>query len=208
MNHKAICPVGVNGSWPFAVCFLLVSGAIARADDLDTIGVTLLRLTQPGLTGAGVKGAQPEAGSPTWEVNPASPNQPLSLFTYWSSSGTDTNFPNALGSESGHADEVGGLFYGLGSGVATNVEHLDNYAAGYFYNTLISSKTVIAAKVVNQSFIFTTVTTLQQQSYDSAYDNYIVQYNTLFASGAGNGGAGETPPPPPQTPCAGAATAD
>jgi hypothetical protein len=52
--------------------------------------------------------------------------------------------------------------------------------------------------VVNQSFIFlnsdyTPVPTNEQLAIDSAYDNYAAQYNTLFVSGVGNGGAVNPP---------------
>ena len=69
-----------------------------------------------------------------WQVNPAAVGQSSSLFTYISSGGSDEHFPERLGSESGHADSVGGIFYGWGSGVATNVAHVDNYEANDFFN--------------------------------------------------------------------------
>src|SRR5438105_868084 len=112
MKSTSVHPFGSSRKLKFLTGFLLLlSGVAGWAGDLDTIGVTLLRLTDPTLTGVGVKGAQAEAGSPAWEVNPAAVGQPESLFTYWSSAGSDTSFPNPLGSESGHADEVGYLFY-------------------------------------------------------------------------------------------------
>ena len=66
---------------------LLFAGA-AHASNLDAIGVTALRELVPSLTGTGVLVAQPEAGSPAWEVNPATTGLPASLFTWLSSGGS------------------------------------------------------------------------------------------------------------------------
>ena len=43
-------------------------------------------------------------------------------------------------------------------------------------------------RVVNQSFTFGAVAASEQESIDSAYDNYAAQYNTLFVSAACNYG--------------------
>jgi len=156
---------------------------------VDTIGLAPLRALAPGLVGTGVSVAQPEAGSPAWEVNPAAVAQPQSLFTWISSTGTAAIFPNTIGLESGHADAVAGFFYGAPGGVAPDVAHVDNYEAGYFYNSLIHHQTAIAAKVVNQSFIFGG----EDPAVDRDYDAYAARYNTLFVSGAGNGGSVSSP---------------
>lgn len=185
-----------------------------RADQLDTIGVTLLRAVTTNVDGTGIRVAQPEAGAPTFEVNPAISwvQQPVNRFTYITSSGITNNFPNAMGSESGHADEVASNFYGLPAGVATNILHVDNYDANYFIRVseqIIGSTTNYSASlpatnindaVVNQSFIFTdasgnSVPTNEQKAMDSTYDNYAAQYNTLFVSGAGNGSPPRVSPP-------------
>lgn len=168
----------------------------SRAQDLNMIGLTLLRTVTTNINGAGINVAQPEAAAPTFEVNPTAVNQPASLFlTYTSASGTATNFPNSVGSESGHANGVGGYFYGLSGGVATNVAHVDNYDAGYFYYNIITPliPPSINDPVVNQSFIFCNPdwsheSVSMEQNIDSQYDDYAAQYNTLFVSGAGNGG--------------------
>jgi hypothetical protein len=199
-----------------AFIFAGLVGVTVRAQDLDTIGVTLLRTVTTNLDGAGIRVAQPEGydnGTTNWEVNPTNiyGQQPVSLFTYTSSLGSTTNFPNGLNAESGHADAVAGNFYGMPWGVATNVAHVDNYDAYYFVNisTLIIGlatnyvvmlpSTNINDRVVNQSFIAgyvpSDVPVAEQQAIDSAYDNYAVQYNTLFVSGVGNGG----PVNPPAT---------
>jgi hypothetical protein len=184
------------------------------ASNLDNIGATLLQTVTTNLNGAGIRVAQPEGydGSgnpPPWEVNPAAGvaavNQPTSLFTYRSSLGSSTAYPNSVGSESSHADIVAALFYGAPNGVATNVAHVDNYDANYFMQisyqvvsgttnwsvTLPSSN--INDRVVNQSFVLSTTDVSLQKAIDLAYDNYAAQYNTLFVSGVDNGG---TVPPP------------
>jgi hypothetical protein len=179
----------------------------ARAQNLDTIGVTLLQTVTTNLNGAGIRVAQPEANTDinpsdpsAFEVRPATVNQPAGLFTYISSSGSSTTFPNSVGNESGHADSVAGYFYGIPVGVATNVIHVDNYDADYFFNVIINTANPanINDPVVNQSFIFiesdgSHATVSDQQSIDSVYDNYAVQHNTLFVSGAGNGGTVNPP---------------
>jgi hypothetical protein len=168
----------------------------ARSQNLDQIGVTLLQTLATNLNGTGVRIAQAEADADgntndpsAFEVNPATVNQPASRFTYISAVGTATTFPNSVGNESGHADAVGGNYYGISSGVATNVVHMDNYDGDYFYNSVVAATLPqnINDRVVNQSFIFNDSTVSDQQTVDSAYDNYASQFNTLFVSGAGNG---------------------
>jgi hypothetical protein len=178
-----------------------------HASYLDTIGVTLLRTVTTNLNGAGVRVAQPEAGAPYFEVNPVTNTvaQPVSLFTYISSSGSTNGYPNSLGAESQHADNVASNFYGLPFGVATNVAHVDNFDANYFiqvsYSVIGSTTNWIATlpsyniddSVVNQSFIYTSPPIAVQQALDSAYDNYAAQYSTLFVSAVGNVGAVSPP---------------
>ena len=174
-------------------------GLPAPAQNLDQIGVTLLRAVTTNVNGSGIRVAQPEAmeaaGTTNFEVNPSAVGQSAGLFTYTSSNGSTNNFPNALGAESGHADGVAGNFYGMDGGVATNVAHMDNYDADYFYNNIISAAfpASINDPVVNQSFIFCNsdyshYPVSDEQLLDSQYDNYAVQYKTLFVSGAGNSG--------------------
>jgi hypothetical protein len=189
------------------------SVAALHSQNLDMIGVTLLRAVATNVDGSGIRVAQPEAGYDqvtNWEVNPGAVSQPLALFTYISANGSTTNFPNSLSSESGHADSVAGDFYGMSSGVATNVTHVDNYDANDFVQvsefdmplstnyTASLPATNINDPVVNQSFIFENddyshVSVGEQQAIDSAYDNYAAQYSTLFISGAGNGGVVNPP---------------
>jgi hypothetical protein len=170
----------------------------ARGDFQDDIGLRAMRATT-NLDGSGIRLAQPEAGygsATNWEVNPSAiwVLQPAGKFTYTSSSGTATNYPNAVGSDSGHAEfNVGGFCYGLPFGIATNLSHIDNYEANYFIDNIVVTLTPIAASLVNQSFADSD--TNLESVYDDAYDDYAAQYNTLFISGAGNGG----PVLPPST---------
>ena len=175
----------------FLLAFFFLGQMAARASNLDTIGVTLLQAVTTNINGAGIRVAQVEAGYETatnWQVNPSAGGigQPVSLFTYYSTSGSANNFPNAVGAESGHADAVAGNFYGVSGGVATNITHVDNYEANYFINFIVNAGTSIPARVVNQSF--TAGTTNNQSTYDQNYDWYAARYNTLFVSGIGNGG--------------------
>lgn len=182
-----------------AIVLALAFPRAAYAQVSSQIGLTILRATTTNLNGAGIRVAQAEAQTtnnpPTWEVNPAAVGQPVSLFTYISSAGSSTSYTNSLGVESGHANNVAKAFYGLSSGVVTNVAHVDNYEADDFYNDVVSAilPANINDPVVNQSFIFgsvpSQVTVAQQQQIDSDYDNYAAQFNTLFVSGAGNGGS-------------------
>ena len=116
-----------------------------HAQNLDTIGVTLLQMVTTNVNGTGIRVAQPEAGYDTatnWEVNPGASGvgQPVSLFTYYATNGSANNFPNAVGAESGHADVVAGYFYGIPGGVATNVMHVDNYEANYFIVYIVEAE--------------------------------------------------------------------
>ncbi len=181
----------------------LLAAPAARAANLDTVGVTLLRAVTTNLNGSGIRVAQPEATTSTngdyFEVSPVAVGVSSNWFHYVSDLGTATNFPNSVGYESGHADEVAQNFYGPG-GVATNIAHVDNWFADEFVKisgitigpvtnyTVTLPATNLDDPVINQSFILGTVPVALQQASDSSYDNYAAQYKTLFASGAGNGG--------------------
>jgi hypothetical protein len=188
-----------NGALVFS--FILFCDLAVRASSLDTIGVTLLRAFTTNVDGTGIRVAQPEAGLDTnnppmiWEINPATTGLPSNLFTYISSGGSSSAYPNSLGSESGHADAVAGNFYGISGGVATNIAHADNYEADYFYDDIIAATLPpnINDAVVNQSFTFGHVTAGSQQTVDSHYDGYAAQYKTLFVSAVNNGGAVSPP---------------
>ena len=166
---------------------LFLAGVLSlQAGDLDTIGVTVLNQVDPTLNGSGVEVAQPEAPYPNendFEVNPGSVSQPTSLFTYVSTNGTIvTGFPNSAGLESGHADTVGNNCYGITGGVATNVSHVDNYDAVYFFTNYIGNDLPLVnpARVVNQSFIFDPSDELLA---NTNYDNYAATNGAIFVSG-------------------------
>jgi hypothetical protein len=196
---------------------LLMDGFIpvARAQNLDQIGVTLLRAMMTNVDGSGIRVAQPEANTDgdtnhlsAFEVNPATPNFPAGRFSYYSAAGTSNSYPNSVGNESGHAGGVAQNFYGLtGTGIATNVAHVDNYDADFFItNYVFTLAPMPAASVVNQSFTFGSETTnlptptnylsvSDQQEIDLAYDDFATGYGVLFVSAVNNGG----PVSPPGT---------
>ena len=155
----------------------------------------------PGLNGAGVSVAQVEAdfAPDQFEVNPAAVNQPASLFTYTSDAGsvTGTPAPNIAGTESGHADGVGSIFYGNGTSYASGVKHVYNYEVNYFINNIITATNPpnIPAKVINQSFVATdnNGNDIEDPVLDQAYDNYIARYNKIIVSSAGNSGITASP---------------
>jgi Subtilase family len=180
-----------------AAILIFLAAFAGRASYLDTIGVTLLRAVTTNLDGAGIRVAQAEAQlqpPPTnaWEINPANVHQPTNLFTYLSADGSTNVYPNNLGTNSWHAEAVANAFYGMPYGVATNVAHVDNYEADYFFNDFIAAtiQPAIGDPVVNQSFVIgqepSQVSVSQQQTYDSDYDNYAANYGTLFISPADN----------------------
>jgi hypothetical protein len=170
-------------------------GATVRAQDLNMVGLNLLRAAvATNVDGTGVRVAQPEVGDngvfAEWEINPNTVGVATNLFTYTSSLGTTNSFPNAVGSESTHAHDVAGNFYGPSIGLATNVAHVDNYEANYFYTNFIAafSQANITDAVVNQSFTFGALSSGDQQTVDSQYDNYAAKFKTLFVSAVDNGG--------------------
>ncbi len=184
----------------FTLAGIFFIPAPAPAQILDQIGVTLLRAMTTNVDGSGIWVAQPEASAPTFEVKPDAVGQPINLFTYASAAGTATNYPNSVGTESGHADGVGANFYGMtGAGVATNVAHVDNFDANYFINVyVVSNLAVLTDAVVNQSFTFGNVTNniqtngvypipvSDQQGIDSVYDDYAAYFGTVFVSAVNN----------------------
>jgi len=188
-----IAPSVRNAVW-IAVCLLFACRTV-RAQYEGTIGLTILQATT-NLNGAGVRVGQPEAedSSPpnettNWEVNPATVGDPESLFTWYSNGLFNTNFPNSLGIESGHADAVGGFFYGP-SGTATNVAHVDNFEVNtyidyYVFENKNFSSTATDA-VVNQSYTFGYLDAADQEMVDTNFDNFQVKFNTLFVSAACN----------------------
>jgi hypothetical protein len=172
---------------------LFLAGVFSlQAGDLDTMGVTVLRQVDPTLNGSGVKVAQPEAPYPNdndFEVSPSFVGQPAGLFTYITTNGGSfSGFPNGGGVESSHADLVGANFYGVFLGVATNVSHVYNYPADYFFNFIINATPPpgIPARVVNLSYAYPAY---EESIVDPAFDDYAATNNTIFASAVGQGGA-------------------
>jgi hypothetical protein len=176
-----------------------VEAGTANAGTLDTIGLTLLRQVATNLNGAGLRIAQPEASlstnSPVFEVNPAVIGQPAGLITYTSADGTSTNYPNAVGAESGHANSVASLLFGRSNGVATNVAGVDNYDADYFIGTYVDTTVPPnpGVRVINQSFTYGEQPVALQQYLDTKFDNAAAAHNTLFISGADNSGIVKAP---------------
>ncbi|HTB83956.1 MAG TPA: S8 family serine peptidase [Candidatus Sulfotelmatobacter sp.] len=171
-------------------CLLPVLAPAQSIDQsLDQIGAKAFRAVTTNLDGTGIRVAQPEANTggsfPAFEASPAVVQQPTNLFTYYSDLGTATGFTNLIGAESGHADGVAGFFYGRPGGVATNVAHVDNYDADFFItNYIFNLAPAPPAMVVNQSFTFGALSVTDQQSVDSAYDDYEETFGTLFVSSA------------------------
>jgi hypothetical protein len=172
------------------IASILTSAAVASA--LDDMGVTALRAVTTNLNGSGITVGQSEASLTddlkTWEVNPANADQTASSFTYTSFGGTTNIFPNDLGVESSHGDDVGQAFYGIAGGVATNVARVDNSEADFYYSNYIANASLpgMGDSVVNQSFTFDPLSVTNQQQVDSEYDDYSVQNQTLFISAANN----------------------
>jgi hypothetical protein len=181
---------------PAILVAAFLSNCDVRAQNLDQIGATALSAVTTNLNGTGIFVAQPEAGLDTnnppmiWEVNSAAAGLPVNRFTYISSGGSSSAYPNSLGSESGHADAVAGIFYGLPDGVATNVARVDNFEADFFYTNYVANAalTGIGDSIVNRSFTFNVLSVSDQQQVDSQYDDYSVQNETLFVSAANNFG--------------------
>ena len=162
---------------------------------LDDIGLTALRTVATNVDGRGIRVAQVEVSGTSdnlsWEVNPDDVGQPIGLFTYTSSNGTAATYPNSIGTNWWHAENVGNDFYGQPNGVATNLLQVNIYEVNYFLNTyvLVPSPPNPDATVVNQSFSFgTSLTVSDQQVVDLYYDNAAAQNKTLFVSAVDNGG--------------------
>lgn len=188
----------------------LFSSSTGYAQVFTTIGLTPLRAITTNLDGSGVRVMQVEAQGTTmpprgdWEVNPGNYqiNLPVGKFTWFTTNTSSGTFPNSLGIDSGHADEVGGGFYGLPGGVSTNVSHIDNVEADNFYDMRVPMllNPDPAARIVNESFVDPTPT--NQVPADKYYDNYAAQFNVLFITGVGDGVAlGDTTYPLPPSTC-------
>jgi hypothetical protein len=157
----------------------------------DATGLSLLRSFAPELDGSGIRVAHPEgieqADTTRWQPAP-SIARPGTAFSYTSSNGTATTFPNSVGTASSHANSVASLFYGTASGFAPGVAAVDAFDADHFHPAIIQANTPIEARIVNQSFIFSTTSPAEQTTLNRAYDDYADRFNVLFFNGLGNGG--------------------
>ncbi|HEY3862600.1 MAG TPA: S8 family serine peptidase [Verrucomicrobiae bacterium] len=195
MRRTKISAIGFSLAGLFLACLPPAS----FGDDLVTMGVTLLRASQPSLTGAGIPVAQPEAlnsaSAPQFEVDNFADFvfQPESLFTWISTNGSTNVIPNNLGDESTHADQVATIFYGRDLGVAPGVAHVNNYEADYFYQYVVVDGAAMSSQVINQSFSFFAAPP-DEQPIDSAYDDYIYKYGSIFASAPNGNGNSVSPP--------------
>ena len=172
-----------------ALCFL---DSPAYSQVANLIGLNLLQASTTNLNGSGIPVAQVEADTSVhpdpsyFEVNPTNAVQAPGVFTYISASGGAAGFTNAVGLESGHADTVACCFYGINSGIATNVAHVFNYDATYYiYQVVGGGQPANGERIVNQSF--TLGTEGSQAQFDSMYDNFEENHNTLFVSAVGAG---------------------
>ncbi len=196
-NFSSHCRIAIPRRGIWFVLAWAAFAVLAYAGDLDTIGVTLLRQVDPTLKGNSVRVAHTEGvistnQPPQFEVSPAAVGQPASLFTWISSNGTASTFPNTVGTESAHSDAVANNYYGATNGPAPQVSHVDNYEANYFVNNIIASplQPSIPGRVVNQSFVFSAGDDAIVNPY---YDSYAARYGTIFSSGVGNGGTVAAP---------------
>jgi len=185
----------LKGYFALICVWAAFSCAATRAQDLGMVGINLLREVGTNLNGSGVRVGQPEADNSStndWEINPNTVMEPTNLFTWYSNGVSKTTFPNSLGIESGHAYQVAYSFYMQASGVATNLAHVDNVEADDYYNNYLAKSKLLALNttdlVVNQSYTFGVEPANVQETIDSVYDNYSLQFRTLFVSGANNGG--------------------
>src|ERR1700722_19175924 len=172
------CPPAWRAMNGLGVLLLFLSGSGACASSppayFDLIGLNVLRATTTNLDGTGIRIAQVEAqvvGIGDWEVNPGAVGVglPVSGFTWYSTNTSVSVFPNSIGIDSGHADEVGGNFYGLPDGVSTNVAHIDNYEADDFFGNRVPMQTAINGRVASQSY---DAPTNYQSPYDQYFDNF------------------------------------
>jgi hypothetical protein len=171
----------------------------------EAVGMQLLRSATTNLDGTGVRVTQAEAAEsgatpPPFQVSPALAGLPVSRFTYYvgppdTNAQSTSTFPNSLGSASGHASAVASFFFRVPSGMSTNVAHIDNFEAGYFFDTVVPNLQPSPGRVVVQAYIVPGGTTNDQRNWDSAFDDYAAHFDTLFVSGIGNGG----PVNPPST---------
>jgi Subtilase family len=173
---------------------------------LAPLGVPQLQALATNVNGTGIRIGQPEAAldgaaDTVWEVDPTNAPANPGIFTFiYSNTIMSTSYPNGLGTDSWHADLVAGNIYGMGRGIATNVSHVDNYDANnfveennqdQFYFPYLNTND----RVMNQSWIFTDVSSNDEVAIDQLFDNYAAKYGILFVGGAGNSDGMPISPP-------------
>jgi autotransporter-associated beta strand protein len=159
----------------------------AAAD--DQIGLGQLLSLEPSLVGTGVRVGEvesDESSTNTFEVDPSAVGQPDLPFTYTDDSGNVTTTFNPA-EHSYHADGVAARIYGTSIGVAPGVSEVDVDQSDYFSATTIPDLIAIPDAVVNQDFSAApSYPPAEDNALDTAYDNYVDTYGTIFVSGVGN----------------------
>jgi len=191
----------------FGAALCLLNPALRGQDDFKT-GVTAFRIGTTNLYGTGIRVAQAEATNnppplESYEVNPANVGSPAGIFTYISTYGTSSTYPNTVGTNSDHAEWVAKFFYGTVSppgqtsaGIATNIAHVDVLDANYFFNNFVDQYTPqsLGDAIINQSYKYsatlpgnqTSIT--NQQLLDTLFDNYGAYFNVLLVGAVGKTG--------------------
>ena len=143
----------------YLILMILAGTGLSRAATLDDIGVNALRAVTNNLNGEGVWVAQPEGSLTldelTWEINPANVGQNPAVFSYMADGGSANFYPNNLGTNSWHAEDVANIFYGRPAGIATNIAQVATFNADYFVTHFIAQALPPTTNfvIVNQSFI-------------------------------------------------------
>lgn len=188
-----------------ALAFAIIGQVSAAA--LDTIGVTALRARHPELTGNDQTVALVEAqqAGGKYQVAPSEVSLPAGVFKYYDTGapygGAGAAFNASLVST--HARDVARNMFGLTTGAAPGVDHVENFEAQYFYEGVVRKLTTIgaatywtpvpiASPIVNQSFIFDTTDAATIAEVSRFYDAYANQFGTLFVNGTKNSASSVT----------------
>ncbi|MDN5940482.1 MAG: VPLPA-CTERM sorting domain-containing protein [Nitrospira sp.] len=154
MKQKTACAIA-------AVLSLSLS-SLAVASTITDIGYTALQneLGAATPTGAGVKVTQVEAPTNDTSGGAAPIFMPDPTVAEFAGKSITAINGNPSGSFSGHATEVGRLFYGHGRSIASGVTQIDSYEATDWLNSLsisagpmIGAATTSASRIANHSWI-------------------------------------------------------
>ena len=182
----------------FALVFRIAPASFA--DVPYQTGVTTFRGATTNLVGTGVRVCLAEAPSSGENimVNPADVGCPTNLFTYFTSAGISSNYPNSFGTNDYHCDRVAAylcgtvtsspIFGGCPLGIAPGLAHVDDMDANYFINNYLLTSSRVNDAIVNQSFDFVVTNGAGETPLDTDYDNYAANYGTLFVGSIGAGG--------------------